>query len=155
MNDPAKTFVGEAWTMRAPCRFGCASTAGTITTVNGQDCVSCATCGRLNYNAPKDETGRGARTVTDEREPFKPSVRVAIIQRDGGRCQLCGRRENLHIGHCLSVKDGKALGLTDAEINDPLNLVTLCDACNLGMGASPLAPKIYALLLTKWTRRAA
>ena len=44
--------------MRAPCK-SCQTVTGIITTKNGQDTVRCSHCGAWQYNAPKDETGKG------------------------------------------------------------------------------------------------
>ncbi|MCA0214756.1 MAG: HNH endonuclease [Proteobacteria bacterium] len=70
-----------------------------------------------------------------------PAVRVAIpkrvrfdvFKRDGFQCQYCGAHPPgvlLHVDHIHPV----ALGGT----NDPDNLVTACEPCNLGKGATDL-----------------
>ena len=63
-----------------------------------------------------------------ERSLMTPSLRVAILRRDGSRCRMCGASAaagaTLHIDHIVPVSLG---GQTVAE-----NLQTLCDSCNYG-----------------------
>ena len=49
-------------------------------------------------------------------------VRNAVLERDGWRCQWCGRMENLQVHHILQRS---RLGDDAAE-----NLVTLCAECH-------------------------
>lgn len=117
----------------------CACTTGKIETRNGQDCVFCFGCGRFQYNAPKTETGRKARSIQTTHALIRPATRARVLMRASGRCELCGAKPNgqdggLHVGHLLSVKDGHAHGLTDSEINGDENLAAFCAECNLGMG---------------------
>lgn len=127
-------YCGEAYTMRKPC-INCGSAVGRIETKNGQDCVYCA-CGKHQYNAPKIETGRKPRTVTAVHDLISASQRARIITRATGRCEICGARGDLQVGHLISVKDGLKLGMTEAQINDDENLAAMCPACNLGIGES-------------------
>jgi DNA-directed RNA polymerase subunit RPC12/RpoP len=56
-------------------------------------------------------------------------VRFEIFKRDRFSCQYCGSvppHVVLHVDHIHPVVDGGS--------NDPDNLVTACDACNLGKG---------------------
>lgn len=134
------------YTMRAPCTR-CGHSVGRVSTVNGQDTVRCELCGTFQYNAPRIETGREKRSVTRNREPMKPSKRARILERDGYRCQLCGSRENLHVGHAMSVKHGPAYGLTPEDIDHEENLLTMCDECNLGQGDTPISQRIVLSLI--------
>lgn len=56
------------------------------------------------------------------------ALRFAILRRDGFQCKYCGRTPNdgakLHVDHILAVSRGGS--------NNPENLVTACDSCNLG-----------------------
>ena len=128
--------------MRTPCK-SCGGTDGFIKTNGGQDCVFCAkpSCGKHNYNAPKTETGRAVRTIETVHAGIDSGLRMKILLRDGGRCRLCGKEATpehpLHVGHCLSVKDGMEQGLSDSEINHPCNLCALCDGCNLWLKTTP------------------
>lgn len=137
-----------AYALRAPCRY-CGETSGYLETRNGQDCVFCARCARLAYNAPKSETGRAPRPVMDGREPISARRRVHLLERANGRCELCGATGNLHIGHLVSLKDGPALGLSEAELNGDENLAVLCDACNLGLGSESVPARLMAALVKR------
>lgn len=137
--------------MRARCRY-CGATEGRIETRNGQDCVYCLACGKHQYNAPKTETGRAERTVTTIHNGIKPKQRARIIERATGRCELCGARGNLHVGHLVSVKDALRLELTDAEINSDENLAAMCDECNLGIGENPVPLRLAIAMVMARTR---
>ena len=109
----------------------------------------CIGCGRFLYNAPKTETGEAQRSVTTVHNGIKPKQRARIILRALGRCELCGSTKNLHIGHLLSVTDGLALGLTEAQLNDDANLSAMCEECNLGIGKDSVTARLYAALLNR------
>jgi hypothetical protein len=57
-------------------------------------------------------------------------LRFSILERDGRKCVVCGQGATdgvrLHVDHILSVYNGGS--------NDPSNLQTLCELCNLGKG---------------------
>lgn len=126
--------------LRAPCRFCLAdritSVDGFVVETNGQDVVRCVRCNRAVYNAPRVETGRAERTVTTVHNGIKPGQRARVLMRDG-RCRLCGSTENLHVGHVIPVVVGLEQGLTEVELNNDENLITLCAECNLGMSDAP------------------
>lgn len=111
----------------------------------------CAGCARFLYNAPKTETGERPRTISTVHNGIKPKQRVRILERAGGRCELCGATTNLHAAQILSVDDGLAFGLTEHELNNDENLCALCEECNLGFGHQSMAPRLYALLLKRRT----
>ena len=141
-------YRGERHTLRQACIY-CGSIQGRIATKNGQDMVSCV-CGRWQYNAPKTETGRRPRTATAIHDMIKPSQRARILMRATGRCELCGSRENLHVGHLLSAEAVLLLGMTEAQLNDDENLCAMCEACNLGVGKEPVPARwLMALVLTR------
>jgi 5-methylcytosine-specific restriction endonuclease McrA len=50
------------------------------------------------------------------------AMRQQVLERDGWRCQGCGRRENLQMHHV----DLRSRGGVDNEAN----LITLCVACH-------------------------
>lgn len=129
--------------MRQACA-GCSATEGRIETRNGQDCVFCAGCGRFCYNAPKAETGRAVRPTS--RTSIKPSKRARILARDGWRCIVCGQRDDLDIGHLLSVADAAAVGAAELVDTDD-NLATMCRECNLGIGRRSVEPRLVAMVL--------
>src|SRR5205814_2193011 len=131
--------------MRAPCR--CGNAGGFIETKNGQDCVYCGECRKFQYNAPKTETGREARTVTTIHNGIKPKQRARVLERDNGRCVLCGSVNDLHVGHLLSVVEGMKQGLTEVEINDDENLAAMCSECNLGLSDRPVSIRLLVRVL--------
>lgn len=127
------TSTGMVITMRAPCQ-GCGGTRGEVTKSNGQNVAHCVACGAYCYCPPKAELGEAPSQVRT-RPTMKPSQRARVLERDNHVCVSCHRDGvTLHIGHLLSVEDGRALGATDAELWDDANLAAMCDACNLGQG---------------------
>lgn len=63
-----------------------------------------------------------------ERSKMSLKLRMAVLERDGRRCQICGARQEdgatLHVDHIIPVARG---GKTEMG-----NLRTLCDMCNQG-----------------------
>lgn len=141
----------KSFRMRTACKMPlCGSELGLIQEKNGQDCVYCCKCGTWQYNAPKVETGRATRTTQTVHAAIKPRVRSEVLVRSNGRCELCGKSSSecvVHVGHILSVNVGIAEGLCDEEINDPENLMAMCDECNLGIGDHPLPLKLMVKVL--------
>ncbi len=141
----SSSFSSESWKMRQPCPK-CGGTEGVIETQSGQDRVFCL-CGAWVYNAPKTETGRAVRSVTTVHNGIKPKLRMRIIERANGHCELCGAKDNLHVGHMISVDAGLKAGMTDAEINSDENLYCSCDECNLGLGKTPIPLRLAVALV--------
>lgn len=138
--------------MRRPCT-ACGGSLGRIETRGMQDCVFCR-CGKFQYNAPRIETGREVRTVTTVHNGIKAGQRARILERDNGRCFLCGCRENLQVGHLLSVNEGLKMGLTEAQLNDDENLATQCAECNLGASDRPVSLRLaMAILIARLNHR--
>jgi 5-methylcytosine-specific restriction endonuclease McrA len=123
--------LAEPYTSRKPCPR-CGTTKAVLIRRSNQNTVRCADCRTLLYNAPKTETGEKTRTVRTLRPRIKPSQQARILDRDGGRCVLCGSTDALTIGHLLSIEDGADLGATVTELNSDANLAAMCEACNLG-----------------------
>lgn len=68
-----------------------------------------------------------------ERKSISKKVRFDIFKRDQFTCQYCGATPPgsiLHVDHIEAVANGGG--------NHPDNLVTSCEACNLGKGARAL-----------------
>lgn len=138
-----------AHAMRVPCA-ACGERVGILTPTNGQNVVRCRRCGRACYNAPKSEMGESVRSIVS-RPGIDPAQRARVLHRDGGRCIFCGRGSPdgviLHVGHVLSVAEGRALGVTAAEIFDDFNLAAMCEEDNLGLGAHSLDPLMWLRLV--------
>jgi 5-methylcytosine-specific restriction endonuclease McrA len=132
--------------MRKACS-ACSEQEGRLETRNGQDCVFCVGCGAFQYNAPKTETGRVPRTVTTVHNGITARQRARILVRSLGRCDLCGAKGDLHVGHLLSVKEGLRLGLTEVELNNDENLAAFCPECNLGLGQEVVPLRLMVSIL--------
>lgn len=68
-----------------------------------------------------------------ERKALSKRTRFEIFKRDEFTCQYCGQRPPqviLHIDHVLAVANGGT--------DDVVNLITSCEACNLGKSDVPL-----------------
>ena len=132
--------------MRAPCvRCGC--TMGRVGYKNGQDVVRCFQCDGYAYSRPKSESGKPQRHVRTRPE-IKPSTKVRILERDNYTCIICHRDDlPLHVGHLLSVTEGKAQGLTEAELFDDENLAAVCEECNLGQGGRTVSTRLLVRVL--------
>jgi 5-methylcytosine-specific restriction endonuclease McrA len=138
--------------MHKPCP-ACGCLEGTTGTKGGQDVVRCANCRAYCYCAPRAETGRAPRSLRT-RPTIRPSQRARILMFDNGTCVLCHRNDlPLDVGHLISVHDGRALGLADAELNSDENLAAMCSPCNSGVGRETLPLRIVVAVLRAWTAR--
>lgn len=135
-----------SYAMRNPCR-NCGCTNGILACVGGQDTVRCADCGRHAYNAPRTETGRPRRSLRT-RPNISPSQRARILERDNSICLRCNRSDRpLVVAHWISVYDGNAFGLSEADLFQDENLLILCDECNAGQGRETLPLRFMATVL--------
>jgi hypothetical protein len=69
-----------------------------------------------------------------KRKSLSKKIRFEILKRDSFTCQYCGARAPdvlLQVDHIASVASG--------GLNEPLNLITSCAACNGGKGARALS----------------
>ena len=83
-----------------------------------------------NIAQPKGSTGVKKNSSSYKREPIGAKLHYDILTRDGYRCVKCGatsEQVRLHVDHKVPVSKGGT--------NDPSNLQTLCEKCNLGKGA--------------------
>ncbi len=136
----------ETIEMRAACT-GCGSMSGIVTEKNGQDIVRCLNCSNHCYNRPKSESGKPQRSVRT-RPDIAPSTKVRILERDNYTCVMCHCADKpLHIGHLLSVIEGKEQGLTADELFDDENLAAMCEECNLGQGARSVSMRLLCAVL--------
>lgn len=65
---------------------------------------------------------------TAKRQPIPQEVKVAVWQRDGGRCVECGSQRELEYDHIIPLAMGGA--------NTERNLQLLCAPCNRRKGAT-------------------
>jgi 5-methylcytosine-specific restriction endonuclease McrA len=138
--------------LRKPC-VQCGQEIGYIQARNGQQVVYCSACDRYQYCAPKSETGLPQRSVSN-RPLIKPSQRARIIDRDNGTCAVCNRADGvMHIGHLLSVDDGRKVGATDEELWSDENLAVMCEECNLGFGNLTVSLRLVYRVLQIRLRR--
>jgi len=68
-----------------------------------------------------------------DRIPLSKRVRFEVFKRDGFTCVYCGGQPPRVILHCDHV-----VAVANEGTNDIDNLVTACDACNMGKGAREL-----------------
>lgn len=62
-----------------------------------------------------------------KRESIPDAVRLAVFERDQGRCVKCGSSQNLHFDHIIPVAKGGG--------NSEKNVQLLCERCNLTKGS--------------------
>ena len=140
----------DEYLMRDACKR-CGEKRGYVEFKNGQDVVYCLACDAYAYCAPRSETGKPQRRVRT-RPDIKPSQKVRVLLRDGGRCVICYADDKpLHVGHLIGLDEGRQVGATDEELFDDENLAAMCEECNLGLGSEQLS--IVALLRVLRIRR--
>jgi len=79
---------------------------------------------------PKPAASKKGAGSNYKREAIGAKLRYDILTRDKNRCVKCGATQaqtRLHVDHINPVSQGGT--------NDPANLQTLCEKCNLGKGA--------------------
>ena len=69
----------------------------------------------------KDDEGQLRARIRLDPAPYR-QLRQQVLERDGWRCQYCGRLEQLEVHH---IRSRAQLG-ADSE----LNLITLCADCH-------------------------
>lgn len=148
----------QPYPMREPCK-SCGHTVGKLKEVNGQDTVRCGRCNRHCYNAPRVETGRKVRSIS-ERPDIKPSQRSRILERDNRSCIVCHQPaaadRRLVIAHLISVKEGRDMGMTDKELFDDENLAAMCEECNAGIGPRTINTRMmYQVLRVRMAQQRA
>jgi 5-methylcytosine-specific restriction endonuclease McrA len=122
-----------AFPMRAPCRK-CGHANGVSDDRNGQDTIYCAACNSYAYNRPKTESGQPTRSVRS-RPNMKPKTRQRVLAVHHHRCFNCGRAAPdviLHVDHFIPLAAATRCGIDPEFIESEVNLVPLCEECNLG-----------------------
>ena len=82
------------------------------------------------------------RAKTGNQKAVRKGVRFAVFTRDGFRCRYCGQRPpqvTLQIDHIKPVVEGGT--------NDPSNLITACQECNIGKHTRQIPTPLKAMLL--------
>jgi hypothetical protein len=72
--------------------------------------------------------------VTGKRKGVGQKVRFEVFKRDKFTCQYCGARAPEVVLHCDHIKP-----VADGGADDIINLLTACNKCNGGKGATPLS----------------
>jgi 5-methylcytosine-specific restriction endonuclease McrA len=87
-------------------------------------------CTRCAHNPPESGKTLCSSCLSEYREIFasKLPYRVAVLERDDFKCQICGRNNKLHVHHI----DGKG-ETTGNPNNDMDNLITLCTGCHVSL----------------------
>jgi 5-methylcytosine-specific restriction endonuclease McrA len=128
----------------------CHTVDAHLITKGHQATVRCARCDRFLYNAPSTETGAARRSVKTLRRSIRPAQQARILDRDHGRCVLCGTHDNLTIAHLLSLEDGLRLGAGTLELYSDANLAAMCEACNAGLRHGPKSINARTYLTIVW-----
>lgn len=138
-----------------PCKQ-CGCTSFVLRERSGQDTAWCSACDTYGKNVSRVDAGRRQQTVSTVHAAIKPKQRSRILARAGGRCEVCGARTILHVGHIIGVSVGLRFGVDSRLLNDDENLMSLCEECNLGQGHEPMSlPMAIALLRVRvsWRER--
>jgi len=125
----------------------CGSVKAFVTETSGQNVVRCNGCEKHLYNASRTSLGEKPRTLATTHAAIKPKQRMRIIERASGRCETCGSRSLVQVGHIVSVADGHKLNLTDDIINSDENLICQCAECNSGQGGGTMPLRMYCAIL--------
>ena len=122
---------------------------------NGQRIARCDRCSTYVYSVPNHEVGEGPRKVrASSAERVDRTQRARLRDRDGLGCVLCGETAPpLHAGHLISVKEGRAHGLTDEQLWSDINLVVMCESCNLTLSSRSVSLQFIVALRIEWERR--
>ncbi len=81
--------------------------------------------------------------VKKVRKGITKKLRIEIFKRDSFKCRYCGKSAPevaLHLDHVNPVAKGGG--------NDPLNLITSCEACNQGKSATLINDRSFLLKQT-------
>jgi hypothetical protein len=111
-------------------------------TMGGQGMTS--RCGNSRGRGRTSQKGYDMSDSTPRRRPLAKSVRFAVLERDGFRCQYCGATPQngaLEVDHIIPVADG---GSSEMD-----NLITSCEPCNKGKSrkriGTPVKPDLSAV----------
>lgn len=111
----------------------------------------CTSCKKPLTHQEAQETYNGKPRATCNKCRAKRRLKKAkqrnwryphIIERDGGRCQICGRDRRLHVHHIDGngeSQNGQVVSTSEYN-DDPENLITLCSHCHYGITCLRQAP---------------
>lgn len=83
---------------------------------------------RKHFERLKHQYETGDKEETRKRTRIPESVRIEVWRRDGGKCAICGSRENLEYDHIIPVSKGGG--------NTARNIELLCEKHNRSKGAN-------------------
>lgn len=90
----------------------------------------------VSFLGKHDEVIKQLNKIFLARPTIPPKIRVQILKRDNNKCVWCGRGKEdgvtLHVDHIVPVRSAEGMVMSNVELNDPSNLRTLCNECNLG-----------------------
>lgn len=93
---------------------------------------------------------RGETHSPEYRRTPSGNKRHRVMERHDYKCVICGARRSsnttLHMGHCISVADGRTRNIDPELLNIDENYVPMCAACNSEQGARSLTPDEYLAL---------
>lgn len=93
---------------------------------------------------------RGENYAPNYRRTPSNSKRKRVMDRYR-ECALCESRDNLEMGHCISVADGRSKAVNPDLLNADENYAPMCRACNAKQGARSLTPEQYLELAVPQT----
>jgi 5-methylcytosine-specific restriction endonuclease McrA len=139
--------IVRARPLRFDCRCGvsAASGCGFITPNKQHNDLRCIACGAHNTFVSNSDLG-GALPAY-QRPKISEGMRLQLFEEADHLCLYHGGPGDLEAGHCLSVADGRALGMSDDVLFDWWNLCAMCSRCNQALGGRSVKPSTYITLL--------
>lgn len=94
-------------------------------------CLECQQRAELHDKGARSRAraARGGRSPSSTYRPGRAKWRIAVKERDGYRCRVCGGTKRLEAHHIVSVAEGGGDTLG--------NGVTLCGACHRASHGGP------------------
>ena len=131
-----------------PCRCGAteASGFGFVVPRANNNALHCLACGTWNWNVSNADLGI-APEVPGARPRISEGLRMRVFEDAGHVCLYHGGAGDLHVGHALSVSEGRQLGLGDDVLFDWWNLFAICERCNLALNSRSVKPSTYITLI--------
>lgn len=108
--------------------------------VNQPNIHRCSVC--MNQR-PSTKHDRGEAFSPEYRRTPSRSKRERVMQRYQYRCVNCSIKDELQMGHCISVAEGRDNAIDPELLNSDENYVPMCRSCNAEQGAQSLTPEEY------------